>query len=218
MIFIEGLPCAGKSLLVNALAEQGNSVCFELGKVLNRADFPGNGRSLDEIEKINDWFIAKECERMQGEIAHYFDRSYFTHLCYAYAYDRFMSLDIFSTTVKKYEEKISDGRLPLPWGVVYVDIESKESIARQKNKIAMRVSRGLPAFWRNEQFLNDTQYAYQSLFSSFFDIPVIYIDARLGTQAKLNKLNEWMPGVVARHGTAINFNSFIEKTLRGESR
>ncbi|MGK0663977.1 AAA family ATPase [Serratia marcescens] len=217
MIFIEGLPCAGKSLLVNALAAQGTSVCFELGKVLSRADFPGNGLSVAEVEKINEWFIAKECERMRGK-AHYFDRSYFTHLCYAYAYGRFMSLDIFPATVKKYAEKISDGGLPLPWGIVYVDIESKESIARQENKIATRVSRGLPAFWRNEQFLNDTCDAYQNLFSSCFDIPVLSIDARLSTQAKLNQLNEWMSGVVARHGAAIDCNAFIEKSLRNETR
>ncbi|WP_161801228.1 hypothetical protein, partial [Serratia marcescens] len=107
---------------------------------------------------------------------------------------------------------------PLPWGIVYVDIESKESIARQENKITTRVSRGLPAFWRNEQFLNDTRYAYQNLFSSCFDIPVISIDARLSTQAKLNQLNEWMPGVVERHGTAIDFNAFIGKSLRDGTR
>lgn len=75
MIFIEGLPCAGKSLLVNALAEQGDSVCFELGKVLSREDFPGNGKSLDEVERINNWFISREAERMNDNKLTFYDRS-----------------------------------------------------------------------------------------------------------------------------------------------
>ncbi|WP_017891785.1 AAA family ATPase [Serratia sp. S4] len=216
MIFIEGLPCAGKSLLVNALAEQGDSVCFELGKVLSREDFPGNGKSLDEVERINNWFISREAERMNDNKLIFYDRSYFTHLCYAYAYSRWASLDIFESTVRMYADKIADGSLPKPECVIYVDISSVESIVRQKKKIANRITKGLPEFWRCESFLNDTLYAYQHLFTSIIGIPLLVIDAKLKTEEKVSQLKQWLVNCPGSQNGNVDCNVFIDKVRCGE--
>jgi thymidylate kinase len=216
MIFIEGLPCAGKSLLIKALEAQGESVCFELGKMLNRDDFPGNGQSLDEVELINHWFIRKESERMKENPSLFFDRSYLTHLCYAYAYSRWTSLDIFESTVTMYANKIVEGSLPKPERVIYVDICSQESIARQEKKMTDQVSRGLPAFWRSERFLDDTRYAYQKLFTSMTGIPVLSINAELNTKDKLKKLQRWLSSTEAQGAADIDCDSFVDKVRDGE--
>ncbi|MGG7446978.1 AAA family ATPase [Kosakonia oryzendophytica] len=215
MIFIEGLPCAGKSLLINALAAQGEAVCFELGKVLKREDFPGNGRTLEEVEYINNWFIEHESQRMQDKAFRFFDRSYLTHLCYAWAYSRLTSLDMFESTVRKYHKKIADGSLPLPTRVIYVDIVSSESIARQNNKIVSGISRGLPAFWRDTQFLDDTRYAYQQLFASFTHIPVLSITGQLTTDEKVKQVNHWLNDATQQGSAGIDCDLYIKYAKKG---
>lgn len=216
MIFIEGLPCAGKSLLIRALEARGESVCFELGKTLNKDDFPGDGTTLEEVNRINRWFIQKESERMKQKTSLFFDRSYLTHLCYAHAYSRWISLDILEPTVMMYAEKIEDGSFPKPERVIYVDISSKESILRQEDKITKKISRGLPAFWRSEIFLNDTRHAYQKLFAAMNDIPILSINAELNTKEKLNKIQHWLSNTEINGTAKIDCDRFVDNVRNGE--
>ncbi|TAI85834.1 hypothetical protein [Pectobacterium versatile] len=215
MIFIEGLPCAGKSLLIDALHMRGESVCLELGKIFKRNEFPGNGRTPEEVGYINHWFIDKEHERMRCNISSFFDRSYFTHFCYAYAYSQLTSLDTFESTMKMYEEKISSGVLPKPKYIVYVDVDSEISILRQNKKISDLVSCGLPPFWRDKKFLDDTRYAYKQLFSSISGIPILTIDAEISTEEKVNELQFWMLNTPINDRSVIDFDAFIRKIKIG---
>jgi thymidylate kinase len=172
MIFIEGLPCAGKSELIKTLKGNGESVCDELGKLLRREEFPGNGKTLKQIEEIDRWFINKEEWRMSDLSKKFFDRSYFTHICYAYAYSHWISLPSFKPTVNRYQERVLNGGLSVPEYVIYIDVSSQESIDRQLNKIITGISKGLPDFWRDKSFLENTRLAYEKLWQSLLNIPV----------------------------------------------
>ncbi len=181
-IVIEGLPCAGKSLLIKELESRDYDVVHELGRVISKDSFPGNGTNNREIKKIDEWFIKKEAERMKTENA-FFDRSYLTHLTYAFAYESLANEKTFVNTVKRYQDKI-ESVLPIPDTIIYVSIEPLESIARQENKIAINPKKALPWFWRDISFLKRTARAYTALLSSTSGINIISLDARLDTTKK----------------------------------
>lgn len=185
--FIEGLPCAGKSLLTKELERNGNHVVHELGRTIPRDSFPGDGSSVDEIEKINEWFIDKESTRLSSNLNGYFDRSFFTHLVYAYAYEKFSGIKSFHKTVDRYRDALDSGRLILPDEVVYIDEEVKTSIERQLFKISIgRVA--LASFWRDETFLKNTVRGYESLLENLKGIDIITLDAEMSTEEKMNSL------------------------------
>jgi hypothetical protein len=103
-----------------------------------------------------------------------------------------MNLPSFEQTVKRYQKNIDDHILPLPTHIVYVAASSELSIRRQHHKMDSGVSKGLPFFWRETQFLDDTLKAYDVLFSSMGHIPVYTIDAALRTQRKIELLIHWL--------------------------
>lgn len=115
-----------------------------------------------------------------------------------------------------YADKIADGSLPKPECVIYVDISSVESIVRQKKKIANRITKGLPEFWRCESFLNDTLYAYQHLFTSIIGIPLLVIDAKLKTEEKVSQLKQWLVNCPGSQNGNVDCNVFIDKVRCGE--
>ncbi len=65
MIFIEGLPGAGKTTLIRLLEKQGRDIEHELGHVIPASEFPGNGETIEAILGIDDWFINKEKARLE---------------------------------------------------------------------------------------------------------------------------------------------------------
>lgn len=170
-IFLEGLPGAGKSSALEIIAAEGIPVMRELGLMLGLDAFPGNGSSVSEILAIDDWFINQEAERMQREDS-VFDRSYFSHLTYAYGYGRYMGLHSLEPTVKKYEQAITMGKLTVPDAVVYIDIEPELSIERQHKRASMGVPL-LDDFWMDKFFLQDLRDSYAELFNACTGIDVL---------------------------------------------
>lgn len=59
-------------------------------------------KRLKKLKKIDNWFINKEEWRMSDLSKRFFDRSYLTHLSYAYAYSNWISLPSFKLTVNRY--------------------------------------------------------------------------------------------------------------------
>lgn len=210
IIFIEGLPCAGKSELIKILKGNGESVCDELGKLVRREEFPGNGKTLEKIEEIDRWFMKKEEWRMSDLSKKFFDRSYFTHLCYAYAYCLWISLPSFKPTVNRYQERVMNGDLSIPEYVIYIDVSSQESIDRQFNKIVTGISKGLPEFWRDKSFLENTSLAYERLWQSLLNIPVCRLDGTLSTQEKSSQLKEWLQKQTPSQKRQIDFKRYIQ--------
>lgn len=187
--FIEGLPCAGKSLLTQSLQQSGEKVVHELGRVIPKEDFPGDGHSTEEITAINNWFIDKESERIAGNPSGFFDRSFFTHLVYAYAYEKLSGIESFHKTIDQYQAALDEGLLTLPDSVVYIDETPETSIKRQLFKISIGRT-ALASFWRDESFLRDTIVGYYSLFDNLNGIEVTTVDAEMTTEDKLNNIKE----------------------------
>lgn len=188
MKFIEGLPCAGKSSLIRLLGSNGYSITHELGRVLPKSSFPGNGKTIEEILKIDDWFIEKESSRCL-ETTEFYDRSYFSHLTYAYAYSRVMGLSSFEKTIGKYQKAINSNKLTLPSEITYINIDPETSIERQKIRV-QNGSNSLDSIWQDRSFLRDLIWAYTSLFSCLEGIDVTEIDGRMSTEDKLEILSK----------------------------
>jgi thymidylate kinase len=175
-LFVEGLPGAGKTTTSKILKEKQVPVARDFGLAHGADDYPGNGTSIESILAIDDWFISKESERMQSDSG-IFDRSYLGNLTYAYAYSRLRGLDSLRPTVSKYEKAVTLGRLALPEGLVYVDIDPELSIERQYK----RVNEGVPLlddFWRDRFFLQDLRDSYNTLFNSCTGIPLLRLDGQ----------------------------------------
>lgn len=181
--FIEGLPCAGKSLLTKRIKSMGGSVVHELGRIIPSNNFPGNGGNVAEVLEIDDWFIQKEGERLTSSDTAYFDRSYLTHLAYAYAYGRYKGIPSLEATVQKYSQALNDNRLVMPEGIIYLEISPEESIQRQAIRIKMG-SKALDNFWSDKSFLNDIEYAYQRLFDSIDNVCLLQLSGELSTEEK----------------------------------
>ena len=180
-VFLEGLPGAGKTTTSKILREERIPVARDFGLANGAEDYPGNGTTVDEILAIDDWFINKESERMRSDSG-IFDRSYLGNLTYAYAYGRYKGLDSLKPTIKKYEQAIAVGRLALPEGIVYIDIDPELSIERQYK----RVGEGVPLlddFWRDKYFLQDLRDSHTALFNSFTNIPTLILDGETESEA-----------------------------------
>ena len=193
--YIEGLTCAWKSLLTKALEKEWEKVQHELWRVLNKSDFPGDWKNLEEIFKIDRRFIEQEQKRginWQEKEKIFFDRSFLTHLTYAYAYSKHTKIPSFEWTIRLYQEAIEYKKLIIPDTIVDIIISSENSIKRQENKIQANPQKALPTFWRDKFFLNNILYAYTKLYEAYNWL-VIQLDSNLSTSEKLNKvLNFWI--------------------------
>lgn len=207
LIFIEGLPCAGKSLLTKYLELKGEHTVPELGRVIKKEEFPGDGENKTEIEKIDEWFIIKETERFRKNSSGIFDRSYFTHLSYAYAYTRYKQIDSFSTTVQKYARAISQGELLLPDIIIYIDIDPLTSILRQNKKIDKSAPKALANFWRKESFLKDMSLAYFNIFKVAKNILILKIDGHQSTEEKYLSIQEKLDCL--REGKILDLHKYL---------
>lgn len=189
--YVEWLPCAWKSLLIKQLEKNKENVVHELWRVLNKNEFPWNGKNVDEINVIDNRFIDKESKRyevvtpLKKNI--YFDRSFLTHLAYAYAYSRFMNIPSLKNTVKLYENALNDKKLIIPDTIINISIPSEISIQRQEEKMNINPSKALPFFWRNKKFLDDLFYAYSKLYECY-SWRLIDIDGKLSTEEKLEQV------------------------------
>lgn len=188
--YIEWLPCAGKSFLIKALEQESKHIIHELGRVLDKSEFPWDGKTVQEIKNIDHRFIQKEHERglnLPEWKTIYFDRSFFTHLTYAYAYSRLLKIPSFQTTVELYQKAIDENKLMVPNLTIDINISSEDSILRQNHKIQANPRKALPWFWRDKDFLNDILDAYISLYKNY-TWSLITIDAWFTTEEKLKKV------------------------------
>ncbi|HOI18646.1 MAG TPA: hypothetical protein PLX15_02170 [Candidatus Woesearchaeota archaeon] len=183
-IFIEGLPATGKSTLLYLLERQKYRVVHELGHVLPPNAFPGDGLNLEHMLSINDWFIAPESERFVDDKQTIYDRSFLTHLSYAYAYSRYSGIDGFAPTMAQYALALAQERLFLPDTLIYLNISPEESINRQRIRIQNGEEPPLPSFWRDTNFLHDLKRADYALFDSMQGIKIVCLDATLSTEEK----------------------------------
>jgi len=169
VVFIEWLPWAGKSTLTKWLESANKSVVHELWRVIWSEKFPGNGKTLEDINQIDLRFIKKEISRMQkGRSSNiiFFDRSFFSHITYAYAYSKHMWLQSFKKTVLLYHQMVKDNMLLLPDYLIYMVIREQTSIFRQVNRVN-NWSNKLPDFWMDKNFLKDLLLAYEWLLYNF---------------------------------------------------
>ena len=189
--YVEWLPCAWKSLLIKQLEKNKENVVHELWRVLNKNEFPWDGKNVEEINTIDKWFIDKESKRYEcvdsSKKNIYFDRSFLTHLAYAYAYSKFMNIPSLKNTVKLYENALNDGKLIVPDTIININIPSEISIQRQEEKMRINPSKALPFFRRNKRFLDDLFYAYSKLYESY-NWKLVDIDGRLTTEEKLEQI------------------------------
>lgn len=209
-VFIEGLPGAGKTTTTKFLRESGLPVAQDFGLVHGADDYPGNGTTIDAILAIDDWFIDKESERMKSD-ADIFDRSYLGNLTYAYAYGRHMRLDSFKPTVIKYEQALALGKLALPEGLVYIDVDPEISIERQYK----RVDEGVPLlddFWRDKSFLQDLRDAHHALFEACINITTLVIDGEIASPIIANRVASFYSSlnkITAPPEPQLQFNQYI---------
>ena len=212
--YVEWLPCAWKSLLIKQLEKNKENVVHELWRVLSKNEFPWNGKNVDEINAIDRWFIDKESKRYEGVDLSgkniYFDRSFLTHLAYAYAYSRFMNIPSLKNTVKSYENALNDGKLIVPDTIINISISSEISIQRQEEKMNINPSKALPFFWRDKKFLDDLFYAYSKLYESY-DWRLIDIDGRLATEEKLEQVMNLSN--VFSWGSDLDLEAYLSKIL-----
>lgn len=206
-IFVEGLPCAGKSLLVKHLEQQGHNVVHELGRTINPNDFPGNGTTLDEILKIDDWFIRHESDRSNRTGV--YDRSFLTHVTYAYAYGIYRGTQSFRPTVERYIDAIEAERLMLPDAITLIDIEPEESIERQVIRVASG-RRPLDDFWSDIEFLGNLRRAYGSLLVKCMGIEVVFIDGHSTTEEKCQEVEPLLVGT-ANTDKVIDLDKYCEE-------
>lgn len=194
-LFVEGLPGAGKSTVVDIIQKQNIPVMKELGYLINHDEFPGNGQTVEEVLEIDDWFIDKEEARtaMKNGI---FDRSYFTHLTYAYAYGRHKNLRSMEKTIDKYSNALNIGRLAVPDSIAYIDIEPELSIERQRKRAWSGVP-PLDAFWEDKIFLQDLREAYDELFNACENIPISYHDGSLDSEHTASEIKNNYIGIQA---------------------
>jgi thymidylate kinase len=204
-VFVEGLPGAGKTTTSKMLKQMSIPVARDFGLAQGAEDYPGNGTTVEEILAIDDWFIDKESERMKSDTG-IFDRSYLGNLTYAYAYGRHMALESFRPTVKKYEQAIALGKLALPAGLVYIDIDPELSIERQYQ----RVEEGIPLlddFWRDTFFLQDIRDSHTALFNACSNIPTLILDGEAESTAVAH-------GIASFYTTLESTESVIEPQLQ----
>lgn len=174
--FIEGLPCAGKSTLIKRLETDNEHIVHELGRVIPANEFPGNGSSCQEIKQIDSWFIDKEAQRIHDNQDGYFDRSYLTHLAYAYAYSRLTGLNSFEQTIGDYQNATTEEKIVPPDEIIYIKESPEESIKRQLRRIQLG-HRALDKFWRDEYFLKDTVLAYEAIMECTENVSITILDS-----------------------------------------
>jgi len=200
---IEGLPAAGKSTIAELLERKGHNVVPELGKMISIDNMPGDGETLEEILKIDDWFISQEARRFTEAEDGILDRCFFSHLAYSYAYSCFSGIDAFKSTLKKYEEAIGERRLKLPDGVAFIKIEPETSIRRQ-----VEVGRRLPNFWREKTFLINLSRAYFQLLYNLKNIEVSLIDGKREIADILSEIEEVYFHLPNKKNKKIDFDQF----------
>lgn len=184
LIFIEGIPGAGKTELIRLMGKRGYNVVHELGNVIPSEEFPGNGNTLDESLEIDDWFIQKEAERLQQRSGIY-DRSYLTHITYSFAYSNLTGIPALEHTIQKYALAIKEGKLLIPDSIVFIQLSVNESISRQIQRVRIGEHTNLPKFWADPIFLEDLRSAYEVLLSVVTGIKVVRIDGKFTSEEKL---------------------------------
>lgn len=206
--FIEGLPCAGKSTLAKYIEYKGGSVIHELGRVIPPGEFPGNGATVEEVLRIDDWFIEKEHLRT-SQNSGYFDRSYLTHLAYAYAYGKYKDIPTLGKTTDKYKRAIDTGLLPVPEQIIYIDIRPEESVLRQDVRVKLG-HKALDPFWHDTCFLSDMKNAYETLLTTADGVDIEVVDALLATEDKYARCTS--PGqspTAAEHQKSIDLTLYV---------
>jgi len=191
-IFVEGLPAAGKTSLIKFLEIKGYPVVHELGRVLPQTAFPGNGKNLEHMIKINKWFIEQESNRFVHHPDTAYDRSYLTHLSYAYAYSKYTGIIGFNLTINQYNSAIVNKLLVYPDSVIYLDISPEESIKRQITRTKREEQPALPTFWRDKKFLQDLKTADAALFKSMNNIQILKICANDTNKDKYNQVKLYL--------------------------
>ncbi len=159
LIVIEGLPCAGKSSLVNHLrTEMGYFVVPEISETLKNGEhFPGNGLNYEEIMRISNWFLRKEIERNilarelleKGNVA--MDRGFLTSLAYNTAYEKLTGIEVAELLNAKIFSEIERGNILIPTAYIYLKI----SIETMRLRLKIRKDRPssiLPKFWLDSEF------------------------------------------------------------------
>ena len=214
LIYVEGLPWAGKSTIIKALEESKKSVIHELGRVLSKNEFPWNWKTTQEIHEIDTWFIEKEnlrykpgWENNKNGSNIFFDRSFLSHLSYGYAYGILKWLPSFPWTIKLYDEAIKNNKVLIPDFILNISVSPELSIERQLQRTKDNPTKALPEFRRNNKFLNDILYWYSKLFPCLSSI-TLDIDWRLPTKEQIDfLLNFWFE---QKNHTKIDLQKYLD--------
>lgn len=206
IITIEGLPGAGKTTLRDKLSEKGYNTIQELGGIVHIDKMPGDGKDLQGVLKIDDWFIEQESKRccMCESNEAVMDRNFFTHLTYSYGYSRLTGIPCFEKTIEKYDLAISKGKLQLPDALVYLDVLPQISKQRQIN-----VKKRLPEFWRNIGFLGDLRSAYFSLMNSLYGLDIHILNGEESIDENLNRLENIIKNSATYGNKRVDLTKFV---------
>lgn len=151
-LFLDGLPGVGKTTVCHQLNKLGIQTIPDISAKVRQRDFPGDGVNLETSIEILSWFIIKEQERLKYEGV--FDRSFLSHLAYAYAYEKFQNLQgLFSRYLDTFEDLIACDTLRLPDKMVILTTEVPKI---SRDRLIYRSSQSgrswLPFFWYDAGF------------------------------------------------------------------
>lgn len=163
-IYIEGIAGSGKTTLSRALLEEGYPVVPEIGKYFGLSELREEGRNLEEINRIIEWFVHHEKQRLSQEGI--FDRSFLLHLAFYYAYEKFSGIKgSFNLCIEKYEGYVKRGELALPSSMVFLDVPFDFALNNLKKRERNGFNK-LSKLWYRQNALEDVRKAYKTMVSA----------------------------------------------------
>jgi hypothetical protein len=143
---VDGLPGVGKSTLLYGLAAA-LPIAPEVA-VLRRRGSAMDGSTLDESRRIASGFLADEVARIAGLPALVLDRSWLSHLAYAWAFEATAGQPgLYRSVYDRTDRLLSDGLLQRPLRSVLLERSAEPSARRTPSGFS-----ALPDFYSEPNF------------------------------------------------------------------
>lgn len=213
-IALEGMPGAGKTSTLFRLISDLNNVCVVLSE-LNPTPSILSWKKLstkDQGQKFHHWWASrmKIMQRLSPHVKCFLlDRTYFTNLAYAYAFDKFLDKRRYGAEVqdkKRYIKEASDGKRYKEHKALFekdfkneyfdlliiLDVSPKNGLIR-RNKINDKI----PWPWFEEIFLSFLREFYHLELPKFFNGEILYIDTdQLSLNETIQRINDKLKSIL----------------------